>query len=72
LDLLLPPLRPGCAGDQSYTLLASAGAGWAPMRGGVVGPSVQLTNLEPYAALSFKLVAVNAAGASTRGHPSEV
>lgn len=70
IDLTIPPLRPGCDGDQSYKLLASTGGDWYTIREDLVSESVQLTALDPHTAYQFRLVAVNAVGESRPGHPS--
>jgi len=70
IDLLLPALRPGCAGDASLRVLVSSGGEWRTAADGVVHRSLRLNGLDAYAAHRFRLVAVNAAGESAAGRPS--
>eukprot|EP00965_Chrysotila_dentata_P250884 6209702-Pleurochrysis_carterae.AAC.4 len=73
IELSLPPLRPGCAGDQSYTLESSTGSGlWQTAMSDVTSDTVTLRPLDAYTAYTFRLIAVNAAGTSTPGPPSEL
>lgn len=70
IDLILPALRPGCAGDSSFKVLASSGDEWVTVRESVVASKLRLTSLNVYAAHRFRLIAVNAAGESNPSRSS--
>jgi hypothetical protein len=70
IDLLLPALRPGCAGDTNLRVLVSSGGEWRTAADGAVHRRLRLNGLDAYAAHRFRLVAVNAAGESAVGRPS--
>ena len=71
LELALPELRPGCAGDQTFTLLAATDGDWYTIKEGISSRSVKLQGLDAYASHRFKLVAVNAAGESKPSRSSD-
>lgn len=71
LNLKLPPLRGGCAGDQSYTLeMSSGGGGWKPVFEGHTADSAVVDSIDPYSAHKFRLLSVNSVGRSSPGPES--
>jgi len=70
LELKLPTLRPGCAGDEKLTIEMSDGGPWLPAVENVKAKTATVSSLDPYVAYRFRAIASNAAGVSAAGAES--
>lgn len=70
IELRLPPLRPGCGGDERLTVEMSDGGPWLPAVEGVKGKTAVVGSLDPYIAYRFRVSASNSVGTSPAGGSS--
>ena len=70
IELKLPPLRPGCGGDEKLTVEMSDGGAWLPAVEDVKAKTATVPSLDPYIAYRFRVTASNAAGVSSPGPES--
>ena len=70
VELRMPPLRPGCGGDERLTVEMSDGGAWLPAVEGAKGKTAVVSSLDPYVAYRFRVSAANSAGSSPAGAAS--